>query len=69
MSEIFLSEETIELGFHQKDGVIGCRVSQRAGSIEQWVDKIVKVVNGFVQFSIWFVVPFESISVRYKQQH
>lgn len=30
---------------HQKDGVVGCRVRQRAGPIEHGVDEVVKVID------------------------
>lgn len=50
----------------QKDGVVGCRVRQSAGSVEHGVDEVVEVIDRFVQFSIWFVVPFESIPVGHK---
>lgn len=52
---------------HHKDGVVGRRVRQSAGPIQQGVDEVVKVIDRFIQFSVWFVVPFECISVIYKR--
>lgn len=47
---------------HQKDGVVGCRVRQSTGAVEQGVDEVVEVIDGFIQLSIWFFIPFKSIS-------
>lgn len=61
-----VSEESMKFCSDQKDGVIGCRVGQGAGSIEQSMDKVVKVVDCVVHLSIWLFVPLKSISVKYK---
>lgn len=50
-------------GSDHKDGIVGRGVRQGAGSVEHGVDEVVKVVDRFVQFSIWFVVALEGISV------
>lgn len=50
-------------GSDHKDGIVGRGMWQGAGSVKHGVDEVVKVVDRFVQFSIWFVVALESISV------
>lgn len=47
---------------HHKDGVIGRRVGQSAGSIQEGVHEVVEVINRFVQFSVRFLKAFQSIS-------
>ena len=49
---------------HQEDGVIGSRVGQTTGPIEEGVDQIVQVVHRWGKLSIWFVITFKSIPVR-----
>lgn len=48
---------------HHEDGVVGCRVRQSAGSVQHGVDQVVKVVDRRVQFSVWLLIAFKSISV------
>jgi len=61
-------EETMKLDSDQKYRVIGSRVRQRAGSVEQGVDEVVEITDCIIQLSIWLFIPFKSISVNCKAQ-
>lgn len=52
---------------HHKDGVVGSRVRQGAGSIQHRVDQVVQVIDRIIQFSIWSVVAFKSVPGKWSK--
>lgn len=64
---VYAPPSTIRPCSHHKDGVVGSRVRQGAGSIQHGVDQVVQVIHRFIQFSIWSVVAFKSVPSKFSK--